>query len=48
MKLDEVRTKLAQFAAAAKEDVEGAREILKDLTISYGPSRPEETEGEEE
>ena len=32
----------------AQEDVESAREILKDLTISYGPSGPEKAEGEEE
>jgi hypothetical protein len=32
----------------AKEDVEAAREILKDLAISYGPSSPEKTEEEEE
>ena len=32
----------------AKEDVEAAREILKDLAISYGPSSPEKDEKEDE
>jgi hypothetical protein len=32
----------------AKEDVEAAREILKDLVTSYGPSGPQPTEEENE
>lgn len=32
----------------AKDDAEAAREILKDLTISYGPSSPNKDEKKEE